>query len=207
MTFDTTHAVLRTLRENLWPVERANMLVDTIEGQLSSTRRAAVLLPLFEQEGEICLAFIRRARTLRLHGGEFAFPGGGVDKSDSSPIMTALRETQEEIGLQPSTVEVLGVLSPVCTVMSNYLITPVVGFLEGGLGDVRLQTSEVSELLYAPLYKLVDPAIVHTEEYIRGDLTRTIYFYNYGIYCIWGATGHIINALLERLTMGGIQAE
>ena len=191
--------MLTILRQRLTPVEHAEAQVDNIEGNLPTARKAAVLLPLFVQEGEIFLAFIRRASTLRSHSGEIAFPGGSVDSIDTSPIMTALREAQEEIGLAPSRVEVLGVLSPVFTVVSNFLITPVVSFLPRGLGELHLQTSEVQELLLAPLQGLSDPAIVHTETWTRDNRTRMVYFYDYGSYRIWGATGRILNALLEIL--------
>lgn len=191
--------LVQTLRERLEPVEHAHVLPDAVEGLLPQARKAAVLLALFEQAGEPHLVFIRRASTLRAHSGEIAFPGGGTDLTDTSPVMTALREAQEEIGLDPVRVEVLGVLSPVFTVVSNYLILPVVAFVPHGLGELQLQASEVTELILVPLRSLANPAILHTEEWTRGGLTRTIYFYDYGPYRIWGATGRILNALLEVL--------
>ena len=196
--------MLTILRQRLFSVEQAEAQVDVIEGSIPQARKAAVLLPLFEQDGETSLAFIRRATTLRSHSGEIAFPGGSVDSTDTSPIMTALREAQEEIGLDPSRVEVLGVLSPVFTVVSNFLITPVVAFLPQGLGTLRLQASEVQEVLFAPLYALSDPAILHTERWTRDNRTRLVYFYDYGSYRIWGATGRILNQFLQ--TLSGVSA-
>ena len=105
--------VIAALRERLELVERATNLTDMLEGQRPNARQAAVLLGLFEEHGETYLAFIRRASTLRSHSGEIAFPGGSVDATDVSPVMTALREAQEEIGLDPARAEVLGILSPV----------------------------------------------------------------------------------------------
>jgi len=112
-----------------------------------------------------------------------------------------LREAQEEIGLSPARVEVLGVLDPVFTVVSNYLILPVVAYLPEGLGTLRLQASEVTEVLLASLPRLADPTISHTEEWTRGGIARTVYFFDYGTYRIWGATGRILNELLEVLAM------
>jgi 8-oxo-dGTP pyrophosphatase MutT (NUDIX family) len=192
--------VIAALRERLEPVERATNLTDALEGQRPNARRAAVLLALFEEHGETYLAFIRRASTLRSHSGEIAFPGGSVDAIDISPVMTALREAQEEIGLDPSRAEVLGILSPVFTVVSNFLITPVVAFLPQGLGALELQISEVAEIILVPLHGLADPSIAHTEEWTRGSLTRTVYFYDYGSYRIWGATARILKTLLEVLS-------
>ena len=191
--------VAALLRKRLEPVERVDMLSDALEGQLPYARKAAVLLGLFDQEGEPTILFIRRSSTLRAHSGEIAFPGGGVDQTDSSPIMAALREAQEEIGLDPARVEVLGVLQPVFTVVSNYLVIPVVAFLPQGLGTLQLQASEVTEIILAPLHDLTNPAIFHTEEWMRVGRTRTVYFYDYGSYRIWGVTARILNELLEML--------
>jgi len=191
--------MLTILRQRLFSLEHAEAQVDVIEGSLPQARKAAVLLPLFEQDGEVSLAFIRRAATLRSHSGEIAFPGGSVDPTDTSPVMTALREAQEEIGLDPARVEVLGVLSPVFTVVSNFLITPVVAFLPHGLGTLHLQTSEVQEMLFAPLQALNNPAILHTERWMRDNRTRLVYFYDYGPYRIWGATGRMLNQFLQTL--------
>src|SRR5437588_7484411 len=101
--------VVAVLRSRLERVESADLLSDTLEGQLPNARKAAVLLGIFEHEREASIVFIRRAATLRAHSGEIAFPGGAVDPTDSSPVMAALREGQEEIGLDPSRVEVLGI--------------------------------------------------------------------------------------------------
>src|SRR5881275_2960633 len=149
MRANDTQEVVQALRERLEPIEHAHILPDAVEGLLPYARKAAVLLPLFEQDGEPYLVFIRRASTLRAHSGEIAFPGGGSDLTDTSPIMTALREAEEEIGLNPTCVEVLGILPPVFTVVSNYLVLPVVAFLPHGLGDLQLQATEVTELILA----------------------------------------------------------
>lgn len=194
-----THEILTILRQRLLPLDHMQMQVDQVEGYLPHARSAAVLVPLFEQDGQIFLTFIRRASTLRSHSGEIAFPGGSVDPGDPSIVMTAIREAQEEIGLDPARVEVLGLLAPVFTVVSNFLITPVVAFLPQGLGELHLQVSEVHELLLVPLQGLANPAIVHTEKWTRDNRTRLVYFYDYGSYRIWGATGRILNAFLETI--------
>lgn len=190
---------IQVLRERLAPAERAGLMIDEIEGQRPNARKAAVLICLFERDAETYIVFIRRAATLRAHSGEIAFPGGSVDVVDTSPVLTALREADEEIGLDPSRVEVLGVLPPVFTVVSNFLITPVVAYLPQGPGMLRLQASEVEELLVFPLRGLVNPAIYHTEEWTRGGLARTVYFYDYGSYRIWGATARMLTILLDVL--------
>ncbi len=199
MNLQNSSEVIATLRQRLESVERADALSDVLEGQHPQARKAAVLLGLFDQDAETHLVFIRRASTLRAHSDEIAFPGGAVDASDSSSVMTALREAHEEIGLDPRRVDVLGILPPVFTVVSNFLITPIVAFLPQGLGTLHLQASEVTELILVPLSGLADPAIAHTEKWTRGGLTRTVYFYEYGPHTIWGATARILNELLRLL--------
>jgi 8-oxo-dGTP pyrophosphatase MutT (NUDIX family) len=191
--------VLRVLRVRLLPVKGGLLQGDSVDGPHPDARRAAVLVPLFEAHGETYLAFIRRASTLRAHSGEIAFPGGRVEPGESFPVVTALRETQEEIGLDPASIEVLGLLPPVFTVVSNYLITPVVAYLPSGLGTLKLQSSEVTEVILAPLRRLSDPAIARTEQWSRSGRVRTVYFYTYDTYQIWGATGRMLAALLELL--------
>jgi 8-oxo-dGTP pyrophosphatase MutT (NUDIX family) len=199
MELSNSTEVRLALRERLEPIERANTLKDPLVGNSPTARKSSVLLGLFDQHNETYLTFIRRASTLRTHSGEIAFPGGAVDPSDVSPIATALREAQEEIGLDPSAVEILGVLRPVFTVVSNFLIIPIVAHLPRGLGTLQLQASEVAEIILLPLQGLADPEIYHTEKWIRDGLPHTVYFYDYGPYRIWGATARILNALLELL--------
>src|SRR6266849_6618915 len=192
MDLSKSTEVIMALRHRLEPIEHASMLRYTLGSHYPSARNASVLIGLFDQNNEIHVAFIRRASTLRAHSGEIAFPGGATDVSDVSPIVTALREAQEEIGLDPSRVEVLGIMQPVFTVVSNFLITPVVAYLPEGPGILQLQTSEVAEVIVLPLQGLADPAIYHTEEWVRDGMPRTIYFYDYGSRRIWGATARML---------------
>ncbi len=199
MDVSKSEDVIQALRQRLEPIQRAVILIDVYEQQFPTARNASVLIPLFKQNNETYIAFIRRASSLRAHSGEIAFPGGAMDVSDVSPIVTALREAQEEIGLAPSRVEVLGVMTPVFTVVSNFLITPVVAYLPTGPGSLQLQASEVAEIIFLPLKGLTDPSIYHTEEWVRNNEAHTVYFYDYGAYRIWGATARMFNMLLELL--------
>lgn len=191
--------VLAVLRTCLQPLDASVSLVDVLEGERPNARKSAVLLALFEQEGATHLVFIRRAATLRAHGGEIAFPGGSYDQEDASLVATALREAMEEISLAPARVEVLGLLAPVFTVVSNFLILPVVAYLPDGPGPLLAQPGEVAEVLVLPLAALADPAIAHTEVWSNGGRTRQVYFYDYGSLRIWGATGRILASLLTLL--------
>jgi 8-oxo-dGTP pyrophosphatase MutT (NUDIX family) len=191
--------VILALRERLEPINHAGLLRDAHEQHYPSARNASVLITLFDENNETYISFIRRASTLRAHSGEIAFPGGAADVNDVSPIVTALREAQEEIGLAPSRAEVLGIMPLVFTVVSNFLITPVVAYLPEGPGTLHLQVSEVSEIIFLPLQGLADPSIYHTEQWVRDHVAHTVYFYDYGSYRIWGATARMLTMLLELL--------
>jgi len=199
MDLSNSKDVILALRQRLEPTQRAEMMKDALVKQYPSARNASVLIALFDENNETYLSFIRRASTLRAHSGEIAFPGGAADVSDVSPIVTALREAQEEIGLAPTRVEVLGIMAPVFTVVSNFLITPVVAFLPEGPGTLHLQLSEVEEIIFLPLQGLADPSIYHTEQWLREDVSHTVYFFDYGTYRIWGATARMLTMLLDLL--------
>src|SRR6266536_4878242 len=196
MDLSNSQEVILALRQRLEPIKRAGLLKDEHQKHYPSARNASELIGLFDKNNETYVSFIRRASTLRAHSGEIAFPGGAADVSDVSPIVTALREAQEEIGLDPSRVEVLGIMPPVFTVVSNFLITPVVAYLPEGPGTLRLQVSEVAEIILLPLQGLADPAIYHTEQWVRDNVPHTVYFFDYGSYRIWGATARMLNMLL-----------
>ncbi len=199
MDLSNSHDVISALRQQLEPAQHAELMKDAQQKQYPSARNAAVLITLFDEHDETYISFIRRASTLRAHSGEIAFPGGASDVSDVSPIVTALREAHEEIGLTPTRVDVLGIMPTVFTVVSNFLITPVVAYLPEGPGTLRLQESEVSEIIFLPLQGLANPAIYHTEQWVWDNVPHTISFFDYGTYRIWGATAHMLTMLLELL--------
>jgi 8-oxo-dGTP pyrophosphatase MutT (NUDIX family) len=199
MDLSNSNDVILALRQRLEPIQHAELMKDAQQKQYPSARNAAVLITLFDENDETFISFIRRASTLRAHSGEIAFPGGASDVSDVSPIVTALREAHEEIGLTPTRVDVLGVMPTVFTVVSNFLITPVVAYLPEGTGTLRLQESEVSEIIFLPLQGLANPAIYHTEQWVWENVPHTVSFFDYGTYRIWGATAHMLTLLLELL--------
>lgn len=189
-------SLVALLRDRLQPLDHAAILADTLAREDARARRSAVLLALFEQEGQVFLPFIRRSSQLRLHSGQIAFPGGGADPGDRSLVETALREAQEEIGLDASEVKTLGVLPPMLTVVSNFLVVPVVAWLPHGLGRVQLQLGEVDEQFSLPLAGLADPANFHSEIWTRDGQSRTIYFYDVAGYRVWGVTAYILRSFL-----------
>jgi len=159
--------------------------------------RAGVLIPLVRRGNEIELLFTRRTDTVLTHKGQISFPGGQREDSDVETVETALRESYEEIGLEPSRVTVLGELDDVFTAVSSFVITPVVGLVEGGIDNLRLAPDEVKSLLLVPVTQLLDSDIHTTETRSVGEQQYRIHYYTIGDDIIWGATGRIVYQFLK----------
>ncbi|WP_312908845.1 NUDIX hydrolase [Natronosalvus caseinilyticus] len=159
---------------------------------------AAVLTPVIDRDGEDHLLFTRRADHLGEHPGQMSFPGGGREPQDDSILETALREADEEIGLEPSAVDVVGQLDDIRTV-TEYAVTPFVGRIPDRLYDP--DEREVAEIVVLPLSAFLDP---DNYEYDRrdhpyyGDIV--IHYFHVDGYTVWGATGRILVQLLELST-------
>jgi 8-oxo-dGTP pyrophosphatase MutT (NUDIX family) len=159
-------------------------------------RESAVLVPLFEREGEPHILFTRRPAHLRTHANQFSFPGGGRDPEDPTPLHTALRETEEELGIDRSRVRVLGMLDEVPTTTS-FRIQPFVGVIPGD-GQYRPSAEEVAFILEVPLTGLLDPAIQRTERRTVRGVDYDVHFYTWNSHVIWGATARILYELLNH---------
>ena len=155
---------------------------------------AAVLVPIHERAGEHYLTLIERAATLRSHGGEIAFPGGNVTAEDKDTLAAALREFQEEIGIDPENVQIIGQLDEV-TVGSQYLVTPFVGIVISPF-QISPNKEEVSSVISVPVSALLHGDCFTTE--FKADVKpRIIYHFRYEGLDIWGATASILKQLLE----------
>jgi 8-oxo-dGTP pyrophosphatase MutT (NUDIX family) len=160
---------------------------------------SAVLVPLVELDGETHVLFIKRPETMSTHKGEIAFPGGKSDPHQDPDLRsTALREAQEEIGLDPDTVEIVARLGGVATAASRFTITPYVGFLAGPpLLDPN--PGEVVRVLEVPLSELLDASIFHEERWDGFQRDMAVYFFELADETVWGATARILTDLLTRL--------
>ena len=158
---------------------------------------AAVLVPLVDRAEGITVLLTQRSAALPDHPGQISFPGGRVEEEDQSPVHTALRETEEEIGLAREHVEVLGFL-PEYRTGTGFRVTPVVALVKPPF-ELALDPFEVAEAFEVPLAFLLDPANHkrHSLHY-RGAL-RHFFAMPYGDYFIWGATAGMIRSLTERL--------
>jgi 8-oxo-dGTP pyrophosphatase MutT (NUDIX family) len=158
---------------------------------------AAVLICLVERAGGPGLLLTQRTAHLRDHAGQISFPGGRVEDTDRSIAAAALREAQEEIGLDPATVEILGELAPYDTV-TGFRIHPVVGWLVPPF-ELRPDPLEVDEVFELPLDFVLDPINRRRQTFRRGSMTRAYYVLPYQNRFIWGATAGILVNLSSLL--------
>jgi 8-oxo-dGTP pyrophosphatase MutT (NUDIX family) len=157
---------------------------------------AAVLVPLYLERGELHAVFTKRREDLRRHAGEISFPGGRVDAEDSDLRHTALREAEEEIGLPPDAVELLGALQPTPTIATGYSVYPFVGLIEPGR-QWELSTREVAAVLELPLRALLEGYA--RRRLVRRGLPIRTDTYTVGEDLIWGATARMLADLFDRI--------
>jgi 8-oxo-dGTP pyrophosphatase MutT (NUDIX family) len=160
-------------------------------------RESAVLVPLFARGGATYVVFTQRPPSLRTHGGQISFPGGAREEGDATPLHTALRETHEELGIPPKSVEVLGLLDEIPTI-TQFRIAPFVGAIPADFPYVP-STEEIEEIIEVPIPHLLNPSIQRQERRTVFGREHEIYFYEYGRHVIWGATARILRDLLQIL--------
>ena len=163
-----------------------------------SAKRAAVLVPFFEREGNYHLLFTLRTSNMPTHKGDVSFPGGRADKKDASLLHTALRESEEELGLYPSDVQQIGPLDDLRTMASNYVVTPYVGVIPYPY-DFQPNAWEVAEIFSVPFTFLADRGNLNAETWLYDGATIPIQTYRYQGYKIWGATQRMIENVLDIL--------
>ena len=154
-------------------------------------------MPLVERGGGVNLILTRRAALLKHHPGQVAFPGGKQEPGDATPLAAALREAEEEIGLHPGEVEVLGGLDPHETVTS-FAVRPFVGLVDPGFRAVP-DPGEVEEVFEVPLAFALDPANLQVHGRVWQGVLRRYYVIPYGPHYIWGATARMLKALSDRV--------
>jgi 8-oxo-dGTP pyrophosphatase MutT (NUDIX family) len=160
-------------------------------------RYSSVLLLLFPMDGQVFTCLIKRNASMRHHPGQISFPGGRIEKGES-PELTALREAQEEIGISPLDVQILGRLSELYVSVSRYTIFPYVGWIDYK-PDFNLNEAEAEKILLLPVQKF------HKEQEIRQTLMRTslgviqVPCYSFGGEIIWGATAMILTEFFDLI--------
>jgi 8-oxo-dGTP pyrophosphatase MutT (NUDIX family) len=162
-------------------------------------RPSAVLAPLYEQDGLAMVVLTRRTWALRTHQGEMSFPGGRIEAGET-PVDGALREADEEVALDPSTVEIVGELDHLSTVTSLSFVLPFVGALPGR-PDLTPNPDEVEAVVHVSLAELADPAIFREELWtFPGGGERPIYFFELVGDTVWGMTAALLRQLVGIVT-------
>ena len=163
-------------------------------------RSAAVLVPLVNRQDEVTVLLTKRSENLSKHAGQISFPGGRVDETDTGPTHTALRETEEEIGIGRHQIDIVGQLDDYI-VGTGYLVSPIVGFIEPPFTVVP-QEEEVAEIFEAPLSFVTHPENFerYTRQFDQG--VRSFFAVQWNDYFIWGATAGMLRDLSQRLWNG-----
>lgn len=160
------------------------------EARRARGERAAAVLILFTDSPDPEVTLIVRAGTLRRHAGQVAFPGGGQDPEDATVEAAALREAQEEVGLDPRLVRVLGHLPVAWVPRSRYDVTPVLGVWDGSQQLSAVDTAEVESVLQVRVSDLVDPAARVSGRHPGGFVGPAFWV---GELMIWGFTGYLLD--------------
>ena len=182
------------------------LVAERVAGSRPSVH-ASVLVPLLEREDGLTVLLTQRAEHLTDHPGQISFPGGRAEPHDSSAVETALREAEEEIGLSPASVQVLGML-PTYTTVTSYIVTPVIGIVQPGR-PLRPDPLEVSEIFEVPLAFLMTPA--HHRRHVVGEGMQAREFLSMPwvtqaadgsprTHFIWGATAAMLRNLYRFLS-------
>jgi 8-oxo-dGTP pyrophosphatase MutT (NUDIX family) len=163
--------------------------------------RAAVLIPLFKKNGEYHVILTRRTQTVGSHKGQISFPGGRQDPGED-PLSAALREAQEEMGIQKKDVRILGELDDMCTLSSDFCIAPFVGLIPYPY-PFKISDREIEEVIELPLADLLDKTKFREEVQERNGQPLQVCFYEHGKHIVWGATARILKQLMDLISREG----
>jgi 8-oxo-dGTP pyrophosphatase MutT (NUDIX family) len=170
---------------------------DDAERQVSAVMPASVLVPIISHADGLTVLFTQRTAQLRAHSGQVSFPGGRAEPEDATPEFTALRETQEEIGLAPERVEVVARMPDYLT-RTGFRVTPVVGLVAPPL-ELVPDSREVASVFEVPLAFLLDPANHKRETRELAGKAVGFWVIEHGERRIWGATAGMLMTLCRML--------
>lgn len=165
------------------------------DDQPETARRAAALILLYPGEAGASFLLTMRRHDLPHHPGQISFPGGGLDPGED-PIAGALREAHEEVGLGPERVRVLGTMSTLWVIVSNFLVHPVIG-IAYERPEFRAEPREVEALIEAPVQRLGDPHAAGIEERLRAGVNVKFPYFEFAGHHVWGATAMMLGEFRE----------
>ena len=165
------------------------------DDQPDSARQAAALILLYPGEHGPSFPLTVRRDDLPQHPGQISFPGGGLDPGED-PAMGALREAHEEIGIDPADVRIIGALSPLWVVVSNFVMRTFIGVTDHR-PEFRAAPREVAHLIETPVAWVRDPSRVASEQRMRGGIMVNFPYFDFDGHRVWGATGMVLSEMRE----------
>jgi 8-oxo-dGTP pyrophosphatase MutT (NUDIX family) len=169
---------------------------DAITLEPPGEMESAVLVPLTLKDGRLSILFTRRPDDMRRHAGEYSFPGGRRDENEGDLLATALRETEEEVGIREADVAVIGALQPTATIATGFSVHPFVALVPEEAAYIA-EPAEVAELIVLDAFDLM--CSVERRRLTRKDASIRTSVYPVGDRFIWGATGRILADLFDRI--------
>lgn len=181
----------------------------------SEARKSAVLIPVFVElqasgtreyvysdsvtvNSSSKILLTKRTETVEHHKGQISFPGGRHEDSDTSLLETALRETEEEVGISRDSIEIIGELNPVFIPPTRFVVAPFIGLVHGN-PPVFLNSDESAESIFVPIQHLMEESNTRLETYTYNGLNFQMTTYHYNGHRIWGATARMIHHFLRKL--------
>ncbi len=203
MTFSEYYRTVETLLAGELPGKRAQYKMAPAARNLPDTpvkgeiKYAGVLILLYNQDNEYYTILIRRSTYNGTHSGQISFPGGQYEPHDNNLTFTALRETEEEIGISPERIKVIGKLTPLYIPVSNYCVHPVVGVLDSD-PVFEQDPKEVEEIFSVRLKSLIHPeCLISNDNIYENERCIQAPYYHYKHLKIWGATAMILSEFIE----------
>lgn len=161
----------------------------------TKSKPAAVLIPIFFKQKQAHILFTKRTDYVEHHKGQISFPGGSRDVSDGSLMLTALRETEEEVGIKSNDVTILG-KTDVFLTNTHFLITPFVGFYKYPY-PYNINDGEIDRLIEIPLAHFFNHTIFAIKSFEKDGYRWKVHYYKYGKELIWGITGFLLSNFLS----------